>query len=117
MKNMFSERKYFILTILGYVVIGACSSGFYQNLYFSEDSLPTWFWIVFGAFGSIILVAKNILGGKDKQRFIFKDIFYVIPTVFLPLIPIGHDIALILTLIYMCVFIGLFTLKSNYWKK
>lgn len=112
MKHTFSHKKDFILTLLGYIIIGAASSGFYQQRYFHEEGLPTFAWIAFGLVGSILLIAKNIIGNNKKTRSVFVDLCFILPTVLIPLIPARHDIMLILMLAYVCVFVALYVFKN-----
>ena len=116
MKPIFSQKKHFVLTLLGYIVVGAASSGFYQQRYFHEESLPPLAWIGIGFVGSILLLVKNILGSDNKLRSAICDLCLVIPTVLIPLIPARHDIALVLMLAYVCAFSALYVFK-NYKEK
>lgn len=116
MKPTFSHKKYFTLTLLGYVIIGAASSGFYQQRYFHEEGLTPFVWIGFGLVGAIILIVKNILDG-NKVRAVLTDLCFIIPTVLIPLIPARHDVMLIVMLVYACAFIALYVFKNYKGKK
>ena len=116
MKPAFSHKKYFTLTLLGYVIIGAASSGFYQQRYFHEEGLTPFVWIGFGLVGAIILIVKNILDG-NKVRAALTDLCFIIPTVLIPLIPARHDVMLIVMLVYACAFIALYVFKNYKGKK
>lgn len=116
MKPTFSHKKYFTLTLLGYVIIGAASSGFYQQRYFHEEGLTPFVWIGFGLVGAIILIVKNILDG-NKVRAALTDLCFIIPTVLIPLIPARHDVMLIVMLVYACAFIALYVFKNYKGKK
>lgn len=109
-------KKNFALTLLGYVIIGAASSGFYQQRYFGEEGLSPFVWIGLGLFGAIILIVKNILDG-NKVRAALIDLCFIVPTVFIPLIPARHDVMLILMLVYACSFIALYVFKKYRDKK
>ena len=115
MKSTLSHKRTFLLTLLGYVIIGAASSGFYQQRYFHQEGLTPFFWITFGIVGSIVLIFKNIFGG-NKAAAVFVDLCFIIPVVFIPLIPARHDIMLILMLLYACAFVALYVFK-NYKSK
>ena len=104
-------KKNFTLTLLGYVIIGAASSGFYQQRYFHEEGLTPFVWIGFGLVGAIILIVKNILDG-NKVRAALIDLCFIIPTVLIPLIPARHDVMLIVMLVYACAFIALYVFKN-----
>ncbi len=56
MKSELSTKKLLSFTLLGYVIIGAASSGFYQQRYFNEEGLPPFFWIGLAVVGSILLI-------------------------------------------------------------
>ncbi len=116
MKSRLSNKKNFTLTLLGYIIIGAASSGFYQQRYFGEEGINPFFWIGFAVVGSIILLAKNILDG-NKLQMVFVDLCFIVPTVFIPLIPARHDIMMILMLVYVCAFIALYVFKNYKDKK
>lgn len=116
MKPTFSHKKYFTLTLLGYVIIGAASSGFYQQRYFHEEGLTPFVWIGFGLVGAIILIVKNILDG-NKVRAALTDLCFIIPTVLILLIPARHDVMLIVMLVYACAFIALYVFKNYKGKK
>ncbi len=113
MKPAFSHKKYFTFTLLGYVIIGAASSGFYQQRYFHEEGLTPFVWICFGLVGSILLVMKNLLGSNNKLHSVFWDLWFVLPVVLVPLIPVRHDIMLILMLVYACAFLVLYVIKNK----
>lgn len=117
MKPTFSRKKNFVLTLLGYIIIGAASSGFYQQRYFQEEGLTPFVWIGFGLVGSILLVTKNILGSNNKLHSVFVDLCFILPAVLIPLIPARHDIMLILMLVYVCVFLVLYVFKNYKGKK
>ena len=113
MKPKISYQKYYKLSLLGYMIICASCNGFYQYLYFHVDILPPLVWI-FGAFiGSIILVAKNILGSTNIFRSILLDFSFIIPVVFIPRIPPRHDVMMILMFVYFFVFITIFCKKNH----
>lgn len=112
MNTSFSYKKCFNLTLLGYIIIGAASSGFYQQRYFHEESLAPFVWISFGLIGSILLVAKNIFGSDNKLHSACVDICFILPTVLIPLIPARYDMMLMLMLVYVCVFIVLYVFKN-----
>ena len=115
MKYKISYQKYYKLALLGYILFEGSCSGFYQYLYFHEETLPPMAWI-FGAFiGSIILVLKNILGSTNKFRSILLDFVFIIPVLFIPKIPPRHDIMMLLMLVYACAFVVIYYLK-NYYK-
>ena len=109
-------KKNFALTLLGYVIIGAASSGFYQQHYFGEEGLSPFVWIGVGLVGAIILIAKNILYG-NKVCAALTDLCFIIPTVLIPLIPARHDVMLIVMLVYACAFIALYVFKNYKGKK
>jgi len=110
------KKKNFALTLLGYILIGAASSGFHQQRYFGEEGLSPFVWIGLGLVGAIILIAKNILDG-NKVRAALTDLCFIIPTVLIPLIPARHDIMLVLMLAYACAFIVLYVFKNYKDKK
>ena len=107
-----SRKKFFILTLLGYIIIGASSSGFYQQRYFHEEGLTPLVWVCFGFAGGILLLVKNILGSNNNLRAIFFDLCLVLPAVLIPLIPARHDVMLILMLLYVCAFIIFYVIKN-----
>ena len=113
MNPKISHQKYCKLALLGYGIIGASCNGFYQYLYFHAKTFPLLFWVFCAFIGSIILVAKNILGSNDKFRSILLDFSFIIPVVFIPRIPPRHDIMMILMLVYACAFVIIFGKKNH----
>lgn len=91
-------------TLWGYVLVGAASSGFYQQWYGVDDSLPIFGWVVMAAVGIVLLAAKNRTL-PDKRQGVVVDLAYLLPTLLLPQLPIGHDAALAVMLGYACVFV------------
>lgn len=115
MKPKISHQKYYKLALLGYILFGECCNGFYQYIYFHDESLPPTVWILGAFIGSVILVAKNILGSTNKFRSILIDFSFIIPVLFIPKIPPRHDITMILMLVYACVFVVVY-FRKNYYK-
>lgn len=113
MNPKISYQKYYKLSLLGYMIIGASCNGFYQYLYFQAKTFPPLFWVLSAFIGSIILVSKNILGSNDKIRSILLDFSFIIPVVFIPRIPPRHDIMMILMLVYACTFVIIFGKKNH----
>lgn len=111
MRPALSSKRSFLLTLMGYIIIGAASNGFYQHYYFSHEGTSPFAWVAVGLAGSIVLITKNVLG-DNKARAIFVDLCFVFPTVFIPFIPARHDVMLILMLAYACIFIALYVFKN-----
>ena len=113
MKYKISHQKYYELAWLGYVIIAASCNGFYQGFYLHEQGLPPWFW-AFGIFiGSVLLVAKNILGSNDKIRSFCLDIAFMLPALIVPIVPVKNEITWFLMMVYFCVFIVIYCKKNR----
>lgn len=105
----------FRLSLVGYVIICAASSGFYQGRFWGGEA-PPWFWAALALVGGIIVMLKDMgYYHKYKKLLLLLDLIFIIPILAIPLIPIRHDLSLILMLIYGVVFLLLYIF--DYYKK
>lgn len=105
----------FRLSLVGYVIICAASSGFYQGRFWGREA-PAWLWIALALVGGIVVLMKDMSHYRKNKKLLFHwDLIFLIPVFAIPLIPIRHDFSLIIMLIYGVVFLLFYILI--YYKK
>lgn len=99
----------FRFTNFGYAIICAASSGYYQQRFWGMDSPgapPLLLWTIIAAIGGILLLLKEIkLHHQQQKSLLLVDAVFIIPVVATPLLPIRHDFALVLMLVYAVSFL------------
>lgn len=102
------DKNTFRLALVGYVIICAASSGFYQDRFWGS-AIPPLFWIAIALIGGIFLIVKDLLFCKRKLKLlIWRDVSFVVPVVSIPLLPLRHDFALILMLVFGIAYLLLY---------
>lgn len=104
-------KSAFSLTVWGYVLIGAASNGFYQQRFFSDTGMPSFFWPLVAIVGIGLLGIKNRFLDKGVWPLLV-DLCYVLPTVLIPLTPLRHDWAMVAMLVYACTFLIVFIFRN-----
>lgn len=108
------DFKMFNYTLLGYILTCGAASGYYQQIFWEMDSLgapPLFIWYCLAVTGGILLLIKEIrLHRADKKSMLLFDAVYIIPVIFLPCLPLRHDVALIIMLVYASIFITVYIL-------
>lgn len=99
----------FRYTNFGYAIICAASSGYYQQRFWEIDGSgapPLLLWIFVAAIGGILLLLKEIkLNQQQKKSLFWVDVIFILPVIFIPALPIRHDFALVLMLVYAVGFL------------
>ena len=106
MKNAFAE------TLLGYVLVSAASNLFYHTLFLQSDGVPLLLSVLLGAAGLFVLARKHGRAGP-RRRAVLADLAFVLPVLLLPLLPVGHSLALGITTAYACLFAVVFVLRNH----
>ena len=107
MKNI-TDGKLKTESIIGYILIAGASLGFYQSRFFLLNA-PEYFWISMALIGSIFIAIRDHHYYCKYHQLLFNyDMLFCIPAISIPLIPIRHDIALILMILYCAIYVSLF---------
>lgn len=72
----------------------------------SPGAPPLLLWIFIAAIGGILLLVKEIkLHQRQQKTLLVVDAIFILPVIFIPTLPIRHDFALVLMLIYAVGFL------------
>lgn len=105
-KQNLSSFRY---TNFGYAIICAASSGYHQQLFWGMDrpgAPPLLLWVFMAAIGGILLLLKEIkLHQLQQKSLLLVDAIFILPVIFVPSLPIRHDFALVMMLVYAVAFL------------
>lgn len=104
MKNAYAA------TLLGYVLVSAASNLFYHTLFLQSDGVPLVLSVLLGAAGLFVLARHH---GRTGRRALLTDLAFVLPVLLLPLLPVGHSLALGIMTAYACIFVALFAYRNH----
>ena len=99
MKNAYAA------TLLGYVLVSVASNLFYHTLFLQSDGVPLVLSVLLGAAGLFVLARSH---GRTGRRALLTDLAFV-----LPLLPVGHSLALGIMTAYACIFVGVFAYRNH----
>lgn len=105
MKNAYAA------TLFGYVLVNTASNLFYHTLFLQSDGVPLVLSVLLGAYGLFTLARKHGRTGP-RRRAVLTDLGFVLPVVLLPLLPVGHSLALGITTAYACLFVVVFAYRN-----
>ncbi|MDR1689832.1 MAG: helix-turn-helix domain-containing protein [Clostridiales bacterium] len=102
------------LTLLGFILIGAASSGYYRDRFFRSDTaLPIFIWAFMGFLGTVLLVIKDYLNYKKSGQHLFGyDLMFIFSVLIIPAMPVRHDFAMIAMHVFAVVYAVVFLRKT-----